>query len=133
MDGKGVREYNACHMKPGDFPKNPDKPNTLRENSHMSLYIHYKPTKVDLVRGILEYWDPVRARDTDDWYDLYYNYEAETICQSLRRNSKVESVAGNIKKLIDRKLEMEGREYRIDMENAKRVAASMIEAVKRMK
>ena len=99
----------------------------------MSLYIHYKPTRVDLIRGILDYWDPVRARDTDDWYDLYYNYEAETICQSLRRNSKVESVADNIKKLIDRKLEMEGREYRIDMENAKRVAASMIEAVKRMK
>ena len=99
----------------------------------MSVYLHYKPTKVDLIRGILEYWDPVRVRDTDDWYDLYYNYEAETICQSLRRNSKVENVAGNIKKLIDRKLEMEGREYRIDINNAERVAAAMIEAVKRIK
>jgi len=24
----------------------------------MSLYLHYKPTKADLIHGILDYWDP---------------------------------------------------------------------------
>ena len=43
------------------------------------------------------------------------------------------TVANNIKKLIDVKLELEGKEYRVDMENATRVAKAMIEAVKRMR
>jgi len=99
----------------------------------MPLYLHYKPTKVDLIRGILDYWDPVRARDTEHWDDLYYNYEAETICQTLRKNSSPSTVAKNVKKLIDHKLELEGKEYRVDLDNAERVAASMIAAVKRMR
>ena len=35
--------------------------------------------------------------------------------------------------LIDDKLEAEGLEYRVDDENAKRVAEAMIETVKRMR
>ena len=99
----------------------------------MSLYLHYKPTKADLIRGILDYWDPCRVSNTPEYYPLYYNYEAETICQTLRKNSKPESTAKKVKDLIDCKLELEGRDYRIDMENARRVAVSMIEAIKRMK
>lgn len=99
----------------------------------MSLYLHFKPTKVDLIRGILDYWDPCRAKNTDSWYELFYNYEAETIAQTLRKNSKAETVAKNVKKLIDHKLELEGKEYRVDLENAERVAASMIAAVKNMR
>ena len=98
----------------------------------MAVILHYKPDKVDLIRGILDYWDPCRAHNTEKWYALYYNYEAETIAQTLRKNSKPETVAKNVKKLIDRKLELDGKEYRIDPENATRVAAAMIAAVKRM-
>ena len=64
---------------------------------------------------------------------MFYNYEAETICQTLRKNSKVETVAKNVKTLIDHKLELEGKKYRVDMDNATRVAESMIATVKRMK
>ena len=103
------------------------------EKRKMSLYLHYKPTKVDLIRGILDYWDPCRAKGTENWYELFYNYEAETICQTLRKNSKVETVAKNVKSLIDHKLELEGKKYRVDMDNATRVAESMIATVKRMK
>ena len=42
-------------------------------------------------------------------------------------------MAKNIKELIDAKLELEGKDYRVDMENATRVAKAMIEAVKRMR
>lgn len=98
----------------------------------MSLYLRYKPTKVDYVRGILDYWDPCKAKGTDSWYEHFYNYEAETICQTLRKNSAVSTVARNVKKLIDHKLELEGRDYRVDMDNAERVAMSMIAAVKRL-
>ena len=100
----------------------------------MSLYLHTgRPTKADIIRGILDYWDPCRAQNTESWYLLFYNYEAETIAQTLRKNSTPSTVANNIKKLIDAKLELEGKEYRVDMENATRVAKAMIEAVKRMR
>lgn len=99
----------------------------------MAIILHYKPDKSDLIRDILDYWDPCRARNTNEWYALYYNYEAETIAQTLRKNSKPETAAKNVKKLIDRKLELDGKEYRVDMENATRVTAAMIAAVKGMK
>ena len=57
---------------------------------------------------------------------MYYNYEAETLAQSVRTNSKVETVAKRLKELIDEKLSLEGIEYRIDDENAKRVATVIL-------
>ena len=63
---------------------------------------------------------------------LYYNYEAETIAQTIRKNSKPATVAKQVKELIDKKLESEGLEYRVDDENATRVAEAMIAAIKRM-
>ena len=97
------------------------------------MYLHYKPTKTDLVRGILDYWDPVRAKDTESWYPLFYNYEAETIAQSLRKNSSPSTVAKKVKDLIDHKLELEGKDYRVDIDNDTRVAVAMINAVKQMR
>ena len=100
----------------------------------MSLYLHTgRPTKVEIIRGILDYWDPCRAQNTEAWNLLFYNYEAETIAQTLRKNSTPSTVAKNIKELIDAKLELEEKDYRVDMENATRVAKAMIEAVKRMR
>ena len=63
---------------------------------------------------------------------MYYNYEAETIAQTIRKNSKVTTVAKQVMELIDDKLESEDLEYRVDEENAFRVAEAMISAVKRM-
>jgi len=100
----------------------------------VSLNLHIgRPTKADLVRGILDYWDPVRAQNTESWYPLFYNYEAETIAQTLRKNSSPSTVAKNVKKLIDAKLELEGKDYRVDMDNATRVAAAMTNVVKQMR
>ena len=86
-----------------------------------------------MIRGILDSWDPCGKVGIEHWYPLFYNYEAETIAQRLRKNSSAVTVANHIKELIDDKLEAEGLEYRVDDENTKRVAESMIEAVKRMR
>ena len=48
------------------------------------------------------------------------------------KNSKVSSVAKQVMELIDDKLESEGLEYRVDEENASRVAEAMIAAMKRL-
>ena len=97
------------------------------------MYLHYKPTKADLICGILDCWDPCRAINTSSWFDRYYNYEAETICQSLRKDNSISTVAKKVKEVIDAKLEEAGKEYKVDMDNAERVAAAMINTVKNMK
>ena len=97
----------------------------------MALYLRTgKPSKADLIRGILDYWDPCRKRESAGY--MYYNYEAETIAQTIRKNSKVSTVAKQVIELIDDKLESEGLEYRVDEKNASRVAEAMISAVKEM-
>ena len=39
------------------------------------MYLHYRPTKADLIRGILDNWDPCRKVDTDRWYNEVYRYK----------------------------------------------------------
>ena len=85
-----------------------------------------KLSKAEKILAILDYRDPCRVRGTSSWYLLYYNYEAEELAQTVRRNSNPSSVGKRVKELIDRKLEMEGREYRVDSENAERVAETII-------
>ena len=96
------------------------------------MIIKMKLTKTEVIRAILDYWDPCRAKETPKWYFLFYNYEAETLAQYIRKNSSVSTVARHIKELIDDKLRREDCGYEADMENAERVAASMIMAVKKM-
>ena len=88
-----------------------------------------KPTKADRIRFILDCWDPARAYNTDKWYPLFYNYEAETLAQYVRKNSKTETVAKHVQEVIDQKLKEEGIEYRVDEENAKRVAAAILDSL----
>ena len=88
-----------------------------------------KATKADLIRGVLDYWDPCRGRPDP----MYYNYEAEVLAQSIRKNSSVDTVWKKVKEVIDKKLELEGKPYRVDEENTKRVAAAMISAVKNIR
>ena len=74
----------------------------------MAIYLRSgKPTKADLIRGILDYWDPCRKRESAGY--MYYNYEAESIAQTIRKNSKVSTVTKQVKELIDQKLELEGQ------------------------
>ena len=50
-----------------------------------------KPTKADIILGLLNYWDPAGIHKVSgDW--RAYRYEAETIAQRVRKNSKVESI-----------------------------------------
>ena len=46
-----------------------------------------KPTKTDLIRYILNYWDPRRKIETSG--PMFYNYEAEIVSNSVRKNSKL--------------------------------------------
>ena len=82
-------------------------------------------------RGHYQKLDFLPLRALPSYTDL--SRAPETIAQTLRKNSSPSTAAKNIKKLIDSKLELEGKEYRVDMENATRVAKAMIEAVKRMR
>ncbi len=84
--------------------------------------------KAELIRGILESWDPCRFRP----YPMYYDYEAEVLAQSIWKDSAVDTTWKNVKEVIDKKLEFEKKTYRVDEENAKRVAGEMIDAVKNM-
>ena len=92
-----------------------------------------KSTKAEQICAILSYWDPARARETDKWYPLFYNYEAEVLAPLIKKNSSIDTVGKKVKEVIDMKLELEGVEYRIDEENARRVGASMIAAIKNMR
>lgn len=89
-----------------------------------------KPTKADCIRFILDCWDPARAYNTDKWYPLFYNYEAEVLAQSVRKNSKTETVAKHVQEVINQKLKEESLEYLVDDENAKRVAAAILDSLK---
>ena len=50
-----------------------------------------KPTKADLICGLLSYWDPLAFEGKAG--PMFYNYEAEVLAQSIRKNSKPENVA----------------------------------------
>ena len=94
------------------------------------MYIRFpKPTKADLIRYILASWDPCRKGEDADY--MFYNYEAEVLAQGVRKNSRVESVAGKVKEVIDEKLRREGCGHTVDDENAFRVAETILNAVKR--
>ncbi len=45
-----------------------------------------KPTKADLICGLLSYWDPLAFKGKAG--PMFYNYEAEVLAQSIRKNSK---------------------------------------------
>lgn len=84
-------------------------------------------SKAEKICAILSYWDPCQKKDEAG--PRFYNYEAEVLAQSLRKNSKVETVGKKVKTVIDRKLKEEGLEYTVSQDNAQRVAAAMIQAI----
>ena len=54
-----------------------------------------KPTKADLICGLLSYWDPLAFEGKAG--PMFYNYEAEVLAQSIRKNSKPENVTKKVK------------------------------------
>ena len=60
-------------------------------------------TKAELIRGILESWDPCRFKP----YPMYYDYEAEVLAQAIGKDSSVETVWRKVKEVIDKKLELD--------------------------
>ena len=86
-----------------------------------------KSTKVDRIRLILDCWDPCRMRNKAG--PKFYNIEAEVLAQGIRKNSKVESVAKKIKEVIDEKLGLEGCDYTVDDDNARRFAEAILNSV----
>ena len=65
-----------------------------------------KPTKADLICGLLSYWDPLAFEGKAG--PMFYNYEAEILAQSVRKNSKPENVAKKVRELIEDKMRVEG-------------------------
>ena len=64
-----------------------------------------KPTKADLICGLLSYWDPLAFEGKAG--PMFYNYEAEILAQSVRKNSKPENVAKKVRELIEDKMRVE--------------------------
>lgn len=89
-----------------------------------------KPTKADLICGLLSYWDPLAFEGKAG--PMFYNYEAEVLAQSFRKNSKPENVAKKVRELIEDKMRVEGVNLEIDSDSADRIAIAMIQAVKNM-
>ena len=89
-----------------------------------------KPTKADLICGLLSYWDPLAFEGKAG--PMFYNYEAEVMAQSIRKNSKPENVAKKVRELIEDKMRVEGVNLEIDSDSADRIAIAMIQAVKNM-
>ncbi|MBR4474943.1 MAG: hypothetical protein IKS55_15075 [Oscillospiraceae bacterium] len=89
-----------------------------------------KPTKADLIRGLLSYWDPLAFEDKAG--PMFYNYEAEILAQSIRKNSKPENVAKKVRELIEEKMRVEGVNLGIDSGSVDRIAIAMIQALKNM-
>ena len=54
-----------------------------------------KPTKADLICGLLSYWDPLAFEGKAG--PMFYNYEPEVLAQSIRKNSKPENVAKKVR------------------------------------
>ena len=86
-----------------------------------------KPTMADLIRGLLSYWDPLKFEGKAG--PMFYNYEAEVLAQSIRKNSKPENVAKKIRGLIEEEMRLEGVDLGIDSDSVDRIAIAMIQAV----
>ena len=61
-----------------------------------------KPTKADLICGLLSYWDPLAFEGKAG--PMFYNYEAEILAQSVRKNSKLENVAKKVREAMVQEL-----------------------------
>ena len=98
----------------------------------MSLYIRFpKATKTDIIRNYLDSWDPLRMREQAGY--MFYNYEADVIAQTIRKNSKSERISKLVHDLVANKMMEEGVQLGIDQGSCDMIAVAMIPAVKNMR
>ena len=83
-------------------------------------------TKSEKILALLNQWDPAGEYKNSGDYRAY-NYEAETIAQKVRSNSKVETVEKAIKETMD--VVMDGREP--NEQEVKAMAHYILAAVKK--
>lgn len=88
-----------------------------------------KMSKAEQICALLAYWDPLQMGDKAGY--RFYNYEAEVIAQSLRSNSKPETISKLVHELIEKKMVEEGVELGIDQGSYDRIAEAMIATVKK--
>ena len=95
----------------------------------MNLYIRFpKATKTEIIRNYLDSWDPLRMREQAGY--MFYNYEADVIAQTIRKNSKPERISKLVHDLVAKKMIEEGVQLGIDQGSCDRIAIAMITAVK---
>ena len=51
-----------------------------------------KLSKSERILALLAYWDPLKMKEDKRYYTMFYNYEAEEIAQSVRKNSSLTTV-----------------------------------------
>ena len=89
-----------------------------------------KLSKSERILAILAYWDPLKMKDDKRYYLMFYNYEAEEIAQSVRKNSSLVTVEKKIRAVIEMKAELEGVELTLDESELHQVAAGVLQSVK---
>jgi hypothetical protein len=98
----------------------------------VNLYLRFpKATKTDIIRGFLDTWDPLRMREQAGY--MFYNYEADVIAQTIRKNSKPERISKLVHDLVANKMIEEGVQLGIDQGSCDRIAVAMITSVKNMR
>ena len=85
-----------------------------------------KTGKAERIRGLLSYWNPLDMNSDP----MFYNYEAEVLSQSVRKNSRPEKISKLVHDLIQAKMIEEGVTLEIDQGSCDRIAVAMIETVK---
>ena len=84
-------------------------------------------SKTEKIAALLNQWDPTgRYGKSDDW--RAYNYEADTIAQNVRANSKIESIEKSLYEQFSSSVEEAGKE--LDPVIVKRVAEAIKQTIK---
>ena len=89
-----------------------------------------KATKAELIRVILDQWDPAHKRETAGF--MFYNYEADEIAQRVRKNSTLTTIEKAVRESMEFKLELEHVDETLDPEETRQVARAIQALVKNM-
>ena len=89
-----------------------------------------KLSKSERILALLAYWDPLKMKDDKRYYMMFYNYEAEEIAQSVRKNSSLAAVEKKVRAVIEMKAELEDVDVVLDEAELHQVAAGILHSVK---
>jgi len=89
-----------------------------------------KLSRSERILALLAYWDPLQMRDDPRYHFMYYNYEAEEIAQSARKNSSLASVEKKLRIAIEDKAEAEHVEIALDEMELRQAASAILQILK---